>query len=95
MALEGPNDPEPELVIHDGRVTRLDGRAEPEFDVIDRFLVAHGLDLSVAEEAMAPPDVEIAPRLVDVDVPRAELIRLGRGLTGLLAHVISPPTPWS
>jgi propanediol dehydratase large subunit len=90
VALEGPNDPEPELVIERGRVTRLDGRAESEFDVIDRFLVAHGLDLAVAAEAMALADEEVARRLVDVDVPRSELIRLARGMTpAKLARVIS------
>ena len=81
VAMNGPNDPEPELAVEDGRVVRLDGRAEAEFDVIDRFLVAHGLDLEVAAEAMALPDGEIARMLVDVDVPRAELVRLARGLT--------------
>jgi propanediol dehydratase large subunit len=28
IALEGPNDPEPSLVIEDGRVVELDGRRE-------------------------------------------------------------------
>ena len=41
--------------------------------MIDRFLVAHGLDLDVADEAMALPDERIARMLVDVDVPREEL----------------------
>ena len=49
-------------------MTRLDGRGVAEFDVIDLFLVAHGLDLDIAVEAMALPDVEIARRLVDVHV---------------------------
>ena len=31
-----------------------------DFDVIDRFLVAHGLDLAVAGEAMALEEVELA-----------------------------------
>jgi propanediol dehydratase large subunit len=81
VAANGPNDPEPELVVQDGVVTRMDGRAAADFDVIDRFLVAHGLDLDVAAEAMALPDAEIARMLVDVDVPRAELVWLARGLT--------------
>ena len=81
MAANGPADPSPELVVEDGVVTRLDGRAAVDFDVIDRFLVAHGLDLEVAEEAMALPDVRLARMLVDIDVPRAELVRLARGLT--------------
>jgi propanediol dehydratase large subunit len=81
VAANGPADPEPELVLADGRVVRLDGRAAADFDVIDRFLVAHGLDLEVAPAAMALPDVELARMLVDVGVPRAELVRLARGLT--------------
>jgi len=81
VAADGPRDPLPELVVEDGIVTRLDGRAADEFDVIDRFVVAHGLDLEVAEEAMQLPDTELARMLVDIDVARAELVRLARGLT--------------
>ncbi len=57
--------------------------------MIDRFLVAHGLDLDVAVEAMALSDTEIARMLVDVDVPREQLVRLARGLTpAKLARVV-------
>ena len=89
VAADGPLDPEPELLVEDGVVVRLDGRAAPDFDVIDRFVVAHGLDLDVAGEAMALDDLTLARMLVDVDVPRQELVRLARGLTpAKLARVI-------
>ena len=89
VAANGPNDPEPELVIENGVVTRMDGRSAADFDVIDRFVVAHGLDLDVAPEAMALDDLALARMLVDIDVPRAELVRLSRGLTpAKLARVI-------
>jgi propanediol dehydratase large subunit len=89
VAADGPQDPAPELVVEADIVTRLDGRSATEFDVIDRFVVAHGLDLEVASEAMALPDLELARMLVDVDVPRAELVRLARGLTpAKLARVV-------
>ncbi len=81
VAANGPNDPEPELVLEGGGVARMDGRDASCFDVVDRFVVAHGIDLDVAAEAMALPDAELARRLVDVDVPRGELVRLSRGLT--------------
>jgi propanediol dehydratase large subunit len=81
VAANGPADPEPELVVEDGKVLRLDGRDAADFDVVDRFVVAHGFDLDVATEAMALSDEEVARRLVDVDVPRAELVALSRGLT--------------
>jgi propanediol dehydratase large subunit len=89
VAADGPNDPEPELVVEAGVVTRMDGRSAAHFDVIDRFVVAHGLDLEIAREAMALDDLALARMLVDVNVPRAELVRLSRGLTpGKLARVI-------
>jgi len=89
VAADGPGDPEPELVVEDGVVTRMDGRAAAEFDVIDRFVVAHGLDLAIASEAMAVDDAELARLLVDVDVPRTELARLANGLTpAKLARVV-------
>jgi propanediol dehydratase large subunit len=89
VAANGPNDPDPELVVDAGAVLRMDGRDAADFDVIDRFVVSHGLDLDVAAEAMALDDLELARMLVDVNVPRGELVRLSRGLTpAKLARVI-------
>jgi propanediol dehydratase large subunit len=89
IAADGPRDPAPELVVEDGAVVRLDGRAAADFDVVDRFVVAHGLDLDVAEEAMAIEDGELARMLVALDVPRSELVRLAHGLTpAKLARVV-------
>src|SRR6478609_9174958 len=94
VAMDGPNDPEPSLVVEQGRVVQMDGRRAEDFDVIDRFVAAYGLDLAVAAEAAALGDDEIARRLVDVDAPRAELVRLSRGLTpARLARVISKLDP--
>jgi propanediol dehydratase large subunit len=90
VAMNGPNDPEPGLRLSDGRVVVLDGRREDEFDVLDHFIARYGLDLDVVEEAMAIDELEVARRLVDVDVPRDELVRLARGLTpARLARVVS------
>ena len=90
VPMNGPNDPEPGLDIQDGRVVALDGRAESEFDAIDHFIARHGIDLDVAGEAMMVDGVELARRLVDVDVPREELVRLARGLTpARLARVVA------
>src|SRR3954471_20364077 len=90
VAMDGPNDPEPSLVVADGQVVEMDGRRAEDFDVIDRFIAGNGLDLLVAAEAEALADDEIARQLVDVDVPRGELVRLSRGLTpARLARVVS------
>ncbi len=90
VAMDGPNDPEPGLEVDGGRVVSMDGRPAEEFDVIDRFVAQYGLDLEVAADAAKLTDDEIARRLVDVDVPRDELVRLSRGLTpARLARIVS------
>ena len=62
--------------------------------MLDHFVARYGIDLDVAAEAAALDDAEIARRLVDVDVPRAELVRLSRGLTpARLARVIAMLDP--
>ena len=90
VALRSPADPEPGLVIKDGRVTELDGVAEPDFDSIDAYIARHGLDLAAAAEVMSLSDAEFARQVVRPDVPRAEIIRLSAGATpAKLARVLA------
>jgi len=94
VAMDGPNDPEPSLVVEDGRVVEIDGCREPDFDVIDCFLARHGIDVDAAAEAEALSDEGLARRLVDVDTLRDELVRLSRGLTpARLARIASRLDP--
>jgi propanediol dehydratase large subunit len=81
VAFGSPADPAPSLVVRDGRVVELDGRPEAEFDVIDAYIAAHGIDLDVAAEAMAADDVTLCRMLVDPNVPRAAVVRLVAGTT--------------
>jgi propanediol dehydratase large subunit len=94
VAMDGPNDPEPSLVVESGRIVEIDGRREAEFDVIDHFVARYGIDPEAAAEAQALGEEEIARRLVDVDCPRAELVRLARGLTpARLARIVARLDP--
>jgi propanediol dehydratase large subunit len=81
VAMDGPNDPQPSLVVHGDHIVEIDGRREQDWDSLDHFLARHGLDVDVAREAAELSDDAIARMLVDVDVPRAKLVRLSRGLT--------------
>ncbi|BBX37839.1 propanediol dehydratase large subunit [Mycolicibacterium mageritense DSM 44476 = CIP 104973] len=81
IALHSPYDPEPSVVIRDGRVVELDGVPEERFDQIDTFIALRGIDVAIAEQAMAIPDIDLARMLVDLRVPRAEVSRLAGGLT--------------
>ena len=82
-------DRQPSLRVHEGSVVELDGRSVDDFDLIDRFIARHGLDLDVAHEAMAVPSIDAARMLLDFAVPRTELHRLARGWTpAKLAEIV-------
>jgi propanediol dehydratase large subunit len=90
VAIASPNDPEPSLVVEDGRVVEIDGRRAGDWDLIDCFLAQYGIDPAVAAETKALADEQLARMLVDVDVSRGELVRLSRGLTpARLARVVA------
>lgn len=90
IAFDSPHDPRPSLVVREGRVVEMDGRSEAEFDVLDEFIARHGLDLAVAEEAMALEDLDYARLVVSPDVPRSEVVRLASGMTpGKLARALT------
>ena len=81
IVADSPYDPAPSLVIEDGVVVEMDGVSCEDFDMLDRFIVAHSLDLDVAEDAMATPSHDIARMLVDIDVSRDDVLHLTRGCT--------------
>ena len=90
VAMNSPHDPEPSLVVADGAVVEMDGRAAADFDSLDAMVATHGIDLSVADEAMAITDLDFARLFVDSAVPRAEVVRLVAGTTpAKLAKVVS------
>jgi len=81
IVADSPADPQPSLRIEAGRVIELDGRLRADFDILDYFIAGHGIDLTVADTAMAIPSIDIARKLVDINVPRAELLRIACGCT--------------
>lgn len=88
-AMASPADPRPAVAVEGGRIAMMDGVAADDFDMIDRFIATYHLDPAVAAEAMAIPPLDLARRLVDMTVPRAELVRLAHGLTpARLAEVV-------
>jgi propanediol dehydratase large subunit len=90
VALRSPHDPDPSLVIRDGVVAEMDSRPAADFDTLDALVAAHGIDLTVAAEAMSLDDVAFARLFVDPGVPRAEVVRLVAGTTpAKLARVVA------
>ena len=89
-AFRSPADPKPGVGILGGKIAAMDGVLAHDFDMIDAFIAKHHLDMDVAEEAMAMDSGLLARMLVDIHVPRTELVRLARGCTpAKLADVVS------
>ncbi len=90
IAFDSPHDPTPSISIHNGEVVSMDGKTIDEFDTIDEFIALHGLDLSIAEEAMAIDSLQFARELVDPNVARARIVKLASGMTpAKLAEVLA------
>jgi len=71
-------------------VLELDGTLAAEFDLIDAFIAARGIDVAVATETDALDDLVFARLIVDPNVPRAEVVRLAAGATPeKLARVVA------
>nr|MBA3324793.1 glycerol dehydratase [Paracoccaceae bacterium] len=88
-AMHSPADPAPAVAVEQGRITMMDGVAAADFDMLDRFIARYHLDPAIAPEAMTIPALDLARRLVDMNAPRAELVRLAHGLTpARLAEVV-------
>ncbi len=81
VAMDSPYDPEPGIKVENGKVVELDGKPRQEFDMIDTWIADHCIDTEVAAEAMAIDSVAFACMLVDIHVPRSEIVRLSVGMT--------------
>ncbi len=81
IVADSPADPQPGLRIEAGQVIELDGKPRARFDILDYFIADNGLDLAAAEIAMATPSIDIARKLVDINVPRADILYLASGCT--------------
>lgn len=81
IAIGSPNDPCPSIKIVDGQIVEMDGKPRDKFDFIDEFIAKYGINPAEAEKAMALDSSEIAKMLVDVNIPRRELLKIASGLT--------------
>ena len=81
VAMDSPNDPVPSIRIENGIVQEMDGKSRSNFDLIDYWIADHTIDTSVAQEAMSMDSEGIARMLVDINVPRRDIVRLSVGMT--------------
>ncbi len=94
VALHSPFDPTPSLTVLDGVVIEMDGKTADEFDVIDAYVAAHGIDLEQSARAMGTSDLDLARMILDPAVSRREVAALLAGTTpAKLARVVAVLRP--
>ena len=90
----GPEDPKPSIKVIDGEVMEMDGKPVAEFDLIDQFIARYAIDFDIAEEAMAIDSLEFARWIIDINVPRSEIVKFTGGMTpAKIVEVVSHLNP--
>jgi propanediol dehydratase large subunit len=81
IAMGSPNDPEPSIKVEHGVIVEMDGKARKDFDFNEIFIANYAINTAVAAEMMVIPCVDIARMIVDINVPRAQVVKIFSGLT--------------
>lgn len=81
IAMNSPYDPVPSIEIENGKVVELDGKKREDFDMIDYFIADYAINLDKALEVIKMDSTELAKMIVDVNIPREEIIKLTTAMT--------------
>lgn len=81
VAMKSPYDPKPSVKVEDGVITELDGKAREDFDFIDQFIADYAIRIDRVEESMKVSSLEIAQKIVDIETPRKEILKIVSGIT--------------
>ena len=81
IAMNSPNDPKPSIKLENGRVVELDSKKREDFDMIDRFIADYAINLEKTEEYMNMNSLEIAKKLVDINIGREEIVKISTSIT--------------
>lgn len=81
IAMNSPSDPEPSIKVENGKVVELDGKKREDFDMIDLFIADYAINLDNALEVIEIDSTEIARKIVDVNIPREEIIKFTTAMT--------------
>uniref|UniRef100_UPI00300C2EE8 propanediol/glycerol family dehydratase large subunit n=1 Tax=Stomatohabitans albus TaxID=3110766 RepID=UPI00300C2EE8 len=93
IAMENPGDPVPSIRIENGVIVEMDSKQRADFDMIDTFIANYGINLERAEEVAKMDSVELARMMVDINVPRDEIVSLTTSMTpAKLTEVVSQLT---
>ncbi len=90
IAMKSPYDPKPSIIVENGIITELDGKKREEFDFIDQFIADYAINIDRAEKSMAVSSLELARKIVDINVSRKEILEIVSGVTpAKIAEVVN------
>ncbi|MDD3339585.1 MAG: propanediol/glycerol family dehydratase large subunit [Lachnospiraceae bacterium] len=90
IAMKSPYDPNPSIRIENDQIMELDGKTRDQFDFIDQFIADYAIRKDRAIASMAMPSLDIARKIVDISVPRKEILQIVSGITpAKMAEVIN------
>jgi propanediol dehydratase large subunit len=81
IAMNSPLDPKPSVKVVNGKIVELDGKKREDFDLLDYFIADYGIVVENAEKVMAMDSLEIARKLVDINVSRDEILKISLSMT--------------
>ena len=81
IAMNSPLDPKPSVKVVNGKIVELDGKKREDFDLLDYFIADYGIVVENAEKVMAMDSLEIARKLVDINISRDEILKISLSMT--------------
>lgn len=81
IAMNSPLDPKPSVKVVNRKIVELDGKKREDFDLLDYFIADYGIVIENVEKVMAMDSLEIARKLVDINVSRDEILKITLSLT--------------
>jgi len=79
--MHSPYDPDSSIKVENNVVIEMDGKKRADFDFIDLFIADYYIDKKTANKSMEISSLEIARMLVDIHIPRQEIIDIAKGIT--------------
>ena len=76
ITMKSPYDPEPSIKVENNVIVEMDGKKREDFDSLDYFIADYGINKQYSEEAMSIKSIDIAKMLVDINVPREDIIKI-------------------
>ena len=90
VAMKSPYDPKPSVRVENGVIVELDGKARADFDFMDQFIADYAIRIDRAEASMAVSSLDIARKIVDINVSRKEILEIVSGITpAKMAEIIN------